>query len=213
MRSWVALCEPGRGTQAERSFSRHHYSGERQRSRADADAGESIASCDQGEDVSLAHSLGDNLLWPPNHKLVDVEQTLSLATDCDQLRDQMSQWQTGVEVWSNEPEAGSDDIGNNGTDNFAPDAKTADEVLRLRAERKGSGNGRVYLLIGYGEDEDDRVVTSCEVVIVPHSNGSKSIADVSIMASKAKYHCEENNGAAPDDFYQHGLSAEIGSKQ
>jgi hypothetical protein len=174
---------------------------------------ESGASCNRDEDVSLEHSLGKTLLWPPNHKLVDVRQSLSLETDCDQLQEEMSQWQTGVEVWSNEPEAATSDNSGDDSGNFAPDAKNADEVLRLRAERKGSGNGRVYLLIGFGEEEGDRFATSCEVVVVPHSNKSASIAEVSIMASKAKNYCEENNGAAPEDFYQHGLSAAIGPKQ
>ncbi|HEB28697.1 MAG TPA: HYR domain-containing protein, partial [Porticoccus sp.] len=182
----------------------------------DVEETEAVASCDRNEDVSLTHTLGDNLLWPPKHKLVDVEQTLTLATDCDQLQGEMSQWQTGVEVWSNEPEAsdsanGMQDSGD--TFNFAPDAKATDEVLRLRAERLGNGNGRVYLLIGYGAEGDNRFLTSCEVVVVPHNNSSASKAEVAIMASQAKYYCEENNGAAPVDFYQHGLSDKIGSKQ
>ncbi len=170
-------------------------------------------NCNRDKDVSVQHSLGKTLLWPPHHNLVDVQQSLTLKADCDQLQGQISQWQTGVEVWSNEPETASNDNGGDDSGNFAPDAKEADKVLRLRAERHGSGNGRVYLLIGFGADKGDRFATSCEVVVVPHSNKSASIAAVSIMASKAKYYCEENNGAAPEDFYQHGLSAEIGPKQ
>ncbi len=171
------------------------------------------ASCDREENVRMEHSIGETLLWPPNHKLVDVEHSVALKSDCDQLSEELSQWQTGVEVWSNEPEAGEEDTGNNGTDNFAPDAKQADDVLRLRAERRGSGDGRVYLIIGYGEYQQQRYVTSCKVVTVPHSNQSASINSVSHMASAAKYYCEQNNGAAPEGYYQHGLSAEIGPKQ
>jgi len=173
---------------------------------------EQVDSCSRDEDVSLEQSVGKTKLWPPNHNLVDVKQSLKLGTDCDQLKGEISEWTTGVEVWSNEPEA-SNGNGGDSSGNFAPDAKSADEVLRLRAERQGNSNGRVYLLIGYAEEEGDRLATSCEVVIVPHSNNSVSKAEVAIMASQAKYYCEQNNGTAPDGYYQHGLSAEIGPKQ
>jgi HYR domain len=101
-----------------------------------------------------------SVLWPPNHKWVDVAISVETEDPCD-----LPVTCTIVDVTSNESANGT------GDGNTDPDWMiTADGGLVLRAERSGNGSGRVYTVTvrcdnGAGEAEGQ------VQVFVPHDRG------------------------------------------
>jgi hypothetical protein len=83
----------------------------------------------------VACAVDIDLLWPPNHNLVDVG--LEFVVIDDQDDDPVIE----VFVFADE-----DDEEATGDGNHSPDSKDDGVTLRLRAERKGNSNGRVYLI-------------------------------------------------------------------
>ena len=75
--------------------------------------------------------------------------------------------------------------------NFSPDAKIVRDAdgkisgLRLRAERKGNGDGRVYLLILSATDASGNVAKACWAVTVPKSLSKKDKDSVAAQAAAA----------------------------
>ena len=113
------------------------------------------------------------VLWPPNHKYRTVTPQMLLESAEDACGDPIDlQSAVVLEIGSDEPE---DHVG---------DGKTVDDImfecpniLRLRAERMGPGNGRVYTVIlritaGNGAFEDVEAK-----VIVPHDNSDPSAVE------------------------------------
>jgi hypothetical protein len=98
------------------------------------------------------------LLWPPNHKWVNVRVAADIEAGCADE----TEWSI-VDVSSNESDNGS------GDGNTSPDwILTGDHTLKLRAERSGNGGGRVYTIrIRTGDDADEQTVE----VVVPHDRG------------------------------------------
>ena len=140
-------------------------------------------------------------LWPPNHDLVNVGFSVI-------IRDPDFQGATiTVRVYSDE-----DDEEQTGDGRHSPDAKNiAPNSLRLRSERKGNGDGRVYLIIGT-ITKGSRTETVCCVVTVPHDQSARSIQSVRRQGQAALDYCEEN-GAPPPGFVRVGDGPTLGPKQ
>ena len=100
-----------------------------------------------------------------------------------------------------------------GSGKFAPDAKFPDSSLRLRAERRGTEDGRVYLIIASAKDASDNVGFACSAVTVSHGKRPGGLAAVEAQAAAATAFCKMNGGAPPAAYTQHGVSQEIGPKQ
>lgn len=110
----------------------------------------------------LELSVTPSMLWPPNHKLVEVTVS-AIATDlCD-----TDPAITLVSVESSEPD---NDIGDGNTeqDIQGADIGAADFSILLRAERSGPGEGRVYTLTYRATDDSGNSVESSTEVTVAH---------------------------------------------
>lgn len=157
-------------------------------------------------DECLTCSLETDMLWPPNHVLVDV------GLEVEEHVDPNATHTTTIEVYSDE-----DDVWP-ASPRFSPDASLAGDRLRLRREREGSGDGRVYLIIVTVVDTDIASGISHEhtcmfTVMVPHDLSAASIASVQAQAQAAEDYYLENGGNAPPEYFLVGDGPLTGSKQ
>jgi hypothetical protein len=112
-------------------------------------------------------------LWPPNHKFVAV--TLSGATDAD--GDPITTSVTGV----TQDEA----LNGLGDGDTAPDAAAVaghPDQVKLRAERSGTGDGRVYRIAVSMSDGTD-TCTKTVVVGVPHDQSGAPPVDSGLVVN------------------------------
>jgi hypothetical protein len=99
-------------------------------------------------------------LWPPNHKLVPI--SILGVTDPENGATQI----TILGVTQDEPLNG---LGDGDT---TPDAVIQGSTVLIRAERSGTGNGRVYCITFRAEDGAGGTCTGSVHVCVPHSRGN-----------------------------------------
>jgi murein DD-endopeptidase MepM/ murein hydrolase activator NlpD len=141
-------------------------------------------------------------LEPPNHVLVDVGLTASANDVC------AGPLPVAVAVFSDE-----DDLGATGGGHFSPDARDiAPGTLRLRAERKGNGDGRVYLIVASAADGSGNVARDCCTVVVPHGQSEGRIGSVKAQAMAARSFCLANGGP-PAGYFPVGDGPVVGPKQ
>jgi hypothetical protein len=160
----------------------------------------------------VTSSIETTVLWPPNHNLVDVGLEISAVDSCDgdASDPEDSSLSLITEIWSDEAEISKR---GRGSGRHAPDAKYLDSQLRLRSERSGGEDGRVYLIITKATDTSGNTGFACSTVVVPHDQSEESLDAVNAQAFAAESFCNENGGRPPAGFTQHGLSKEIGPKQ
>jgi feruloyl esterase len=104
-----------------------------------------------------------NILWPPNHKMVPVAVGVTVTDACDAG---VSNSCRIVSVTSNEPVNGPDD------GNTSPDWQiTGNLTLNLRAERSGTGSGRIYTVNVACTDASGNSSAAAAAVKVPLSQG------------------------------------------
>jgi hypothetical protein len=101
-------------------------------------------------------------LWPPSHKMKTVTLVVTASDVCDGSSGgpvcQIS------EITSNEP---IDGLGDGDT---APDWEILGPLqANLRAERSGTGNGRIYTLTVTCKDQQNNASTGSTIVTVPKS--------------------------------------------
>lgn len=111
----------------------------------------------------LEVTVAPQVLWPPNHKLVEVEFTVTASDVCDADLT----WEL-VSVVSNEPDNGLGD-GDTPDDIQGDDPGSADSMIRLRAERSGTGEGRVYTATFAATDCSGNTTEASANVYVPHA--------------------------------------------
>jgi hypothetical protein len=108
------------------------------------------------------------VLWPPNHELVPVQTTWQTGDVCDPdgVRVEL------VSVTSSEADdaSGTSDGATTG-DIQGADVGTADPTILLRAERNGTGPGRVYEINYRAIDRAGNTAPGFAVVTVPHDQG------------------------------------------
>lgn len=104
-------------------------------------------------------SVTPNVLWPANHKYVDVDATVSVSDNFD-----TDPTITLTSVTSNEPDNGK------GDGNTVDDIVIVDDFhFMLRAERSGSGSGRIYTIDYLVTDACGNSASATTEVTVPHN--------------------------------------------
>ncbi len=108
-----------------------------------------------------------SVLWPPNHKMVDIRLKANIKDFCDDAKLKI------VSVTSNEPQNGL------GDGDMSPDWEIiGDHQLKLRAERSGKGNGRTYTITVCAEDSTgNKSANRIVYVKVPKSMGNDKYDD------------------------------------
>jgi len=108
-------------------------------------------------------SASPDVLWPPNHKMVEVMVTVDCGDICDP-----APFCYILGVTSNEP------INGPGDGNTEPDWELFDDeplVVLLRAERAGVGTDRIYTIHIECMDASSNIASEIAEVIVPHDQG------------------------------------------
>ncbi len=110
-------------------------------------------------------------LWSPNHKMVDVVLDADVSDNCGVATVKV----TATGVTSDEPTSSIRGAGGKGggASLHAPDAEISGDIVSLRAERSGTGDGRVYRITADVEatDTDGNTTTTTGLttyVVVPH---------------------------------------------
>lgn len=89
-----------------------------------------------------------------------------------------------------------DDVDPQRIDDMSLDAKNiAVGTLRFGAERRDSGDGRVYLVVVKAKD-----ACGINTIVVSKSQSSANIASVNAQAAAAKAFCDANGGAPPPGY-------------
>lgn len=108
----------------------------------------------------LSVVLSPDTLWAPNHKLVTITATVT-ATDICETEPAIQL----VSVTSNEPDDG---LGDGAMDD---DIVIIDDfTIKVRAERSGLGDDRVYTFTYQAEDASGNVTVKSATVTVPHND-------------------------------------------
>jgi hypothetical protein len=138
-----------------------------------------------------------------NHNLTNVGLAASAEDVCE------GTLPITVRVFSDE-----DDEEDTGDGRHSPDAKDlAVGSLRLRNERTGHGDGRVYLVVPEATDSSGNRGYSCCTVVVPLSSKQAALTGVEAQATAARDHCVANGGAPPPGYFVSGDGPVIGPKQ
>lgn len=146
-------------------------------------------------------AVGTGSLWPSNHNLINVGLTATASDNCPGVT-------TSVQVFSDE-----DDEAPTGDGNHSPDAKDiATGTLRLRAERDGGADGRVYLIVVTATDSSGNTSRCCQTVTVPKSQSKADKQSVANQAAAAAAYCAAN-GVPPPGFVVVGDGPVVGPKQ
>src|SRR3982750_4627220 len=96
-----------------------------------------------------AVSTSTAVLWPPDHLMIDVMLTYSVTDNCGSSA-------CVVSITSNEPDGGGD-------------WEIVDtHHVRLRADRAGTGSGRIYTVLVTCTDAAGNATVRTATVLVPH---------------------------------------------
>ncbi len=111
---------------------------------------------------ALSVSVAPSTLWPPNHRLVPIGATVTVTDACD-----ASPSIQLIAAMSNEPD---NSLGDGTTSGDIQDAAvgTDDRAFLLRAERSGTGAGRIYTVTYRATDASSNVTVLSAHVVVPH---------------------------------------------
>ncbi len=178
-----------------------------------------IRLAEEGSEPPVVTCNAPAVLWSPDHTFVDVTGALPAITDPDTPSEDLT---VSIRVFSDEteiPETGD------GTGKHAPDFKTllanGSPGFWLRSERRGPGDGRVYLAIVTVSDGDNTVTHVCPIAVTPHDETTESMMAVMLEADTRADDLQTqidlvglgSVDLAALGLAEHGLSGELGPKQ
>jgi hypothetical protein len=118
-------------------------------------------------DISL--TVSPDTLWPPNHKMVLITPTITVTDNCDSEPALVL-----ASITMNEGE--ETDTYDPNYDSTVGDGHTTDDIqvdesgnIYLRAERSGTGNGRIYTITYSATDASGNTSSASAAVSVPHN--------------------------------------------
>lgn len=111
---------------------------------------------------SITASVTPSALWPPNHKMVDIDVSVAVSDICDPDASFVL-----TSITSNEPANGLGD-GDTAPDIDGAEFGTPDTHFQLRAERSGLGSGRRYTIVYTVRDAAGNTRDATVFVDVPH---------------------------------------------
>ncbi len=113
----------------------------------------------------ISVSLTPNVLWPPDHRLVDILATVTAIDSCGSSSVILQS------ISSSEPDSGG---GSGNLPNDIQDAVvgTPDYQFKLRSERDGKGSGRVYAVTYVAADQAGNAAVKTATVTVPLNMGN-----------------------------------------
>lgn len=166
------------------------------------------AGCVDQNPPTVSCNVTQTQLWPPNHQLETVGLTATVTDDCDtEVVIGGGPGGNGVAVYSDEQDL---DVGSG---NFSPDAKSVGVgTLRLRSERAGPIDGRVYLIVVQATDEAGNTGFCAKTVTVPHSQSKAAKQSVEAQATAARNYFLANQ-SPPPGYVQVGIGPVVGPKQ
>jgi hypothetical protein len=112
----------------------------------------------------LTFSLSSVDLWPPNHRLVPITASVTVSDNCDPQPVVRL-----VSIVSNEPDNGLGD-GDTVNDIQGAALETDDRQFQVRAERSGTGTGRIYTVTYEATDASGNSTRKQATINVPHNN-------------------------------------------
>jgi hypothetical protein len=136
------------------------------------DASGNLASCAFPVNVQdttppqMTVTLSSNVLWPPNHRMVDVVVPVTVTDRCSSP----SVFLDSITSSELDDAPGSSD-GNTSGDIQGATPGTSDFAFQLRAERDGAGGGRIYRATYSAIDTTGNRSTSNALILVPHDQG------------------------------------------
>jgi len=127
------------------------------------------------------------VLWPPNHQMKNVNVNYTSTDNCP------GPITCKITAISDEPENGT------GDGDTAPDWEiTDDHHIKLRAERAGNGDGRVYTVTVSCTDQHGNTGSGTKTVLVPKSMKAKDIRDL-VFQYSVHGHGHKIEGEAASD--------------
>ena len=150
---------------------------------------------------NITCSVATALLWPPNSDLINVGLSVT-ATDNDGFPPLVE-----IDVYSDEDDEEQ-------VAQMSPDAKDiASTTLRLRAERRGDSDGRVYVIRIKATDSSNNTAYAYCTVVVPKSQSKADVNSVNAQAAAAVAAFVTNGNNPPAGFFIVGDGPVIGPKQ
>ena len=133
-------------------------------SAAQTDTDEVAITVDDQTPPEIGVNLNRSVLWPPNHRMVNVRANVEAFDFCSAVTLALTS------VTSNEPENSQGD-GNTAPDIMGVSPGTEDFMFQVRAERSGTGTGRIYTATYSATDLSGNESQGTAEVKVPHDRG------------------------------------------